>query len=126
MPVLKNGPELPEGRFLTYGDFDLTGTGPIRGGAEEQYLDAVHRLLSSGSGTYPGPTMTFRARGMTTNSAGSSPMTSPSTVNSSPGWEVTQTSLDRAKNTPSLSKESKRASAAGARARNSLIPTSSM
>src|SRR5215217_9286358 len=46
------------------------------------YLRPARATHFAGSGTYPGPTTTFSACGITAKTAGSSPMTSPSTVNS--------------------------------------------
>src|SRR5215216_3314279 len=46
------------------------------------YLRPTRPTHLAGSGTYPGPTTTFSACGITAKTAGSSPMTSPSTVNS--------------------------------------------
>src|SRR5215207_3467369 len=83
-------------------DLRLPGPRPVGRRPEEQDLYSVH-LLYLGSGTYPGPTMTFKAWGMTSNSTGSSPMSSPSTVNSRPpGLVSTQTFDARVEKTPSL------------------------
>src|ERR687894_131659 len=101
VPFRQDGPELVEGGPLRR-NHRFAGPRAVSRRPEEQHLHAI-RVHAIGSGTYPGPTTTLRARGMTENSAGSSPMISPSAVNSRPGnWVSTRISFARAKNTPSL------------------------
>src|SRR5829696_1947221 len=66
----QDGPELVQ-RSLPGRNLCLAGPRAVGGRPEEQHLHAITRVHTIGSGTYPGPTMTFRARGMTENSAGS-------------------------------------------------------
>src|SRR3712207_8626416 len=101
MPLGQQRPQLVE-RCLPGRNLYLTGPRPVRGSPEEQHPDAFH-LYSLGSGTYSAPTTTFRVWGMTPNSAGSSPMSSPSAVNSSPPGSVsTPIFFALAEKTPSL------------------------
>src|SRR5215218_2768856 len=101
MLLQQQRPELVE-RDLTGLKVRLAGPRPVGSRPEEQDLYVIH-LHYLGSGTYSGPTMIFKAWGMTSNSAGSSPITSPSAVNSSPpGLVSTRISFALVEKTPSL------------------------
>src|SRR5215208_814113 len=86
VPFRQDGPELVE-RDPLRRDHRFAGPRAVSRRPEEQYPYAAHRY-PTGSGTYSGPTTTLRAWDMTSNSTGSSPMTSPSTVKSSPPGSV--------------------------------------